>query len=95
MEVMLTKLVTNQYIIGKTSQSGNIVNINKPYMVIPDPNGIQMFPYDEAIIGIPLEYINVYNENTLYTTPVGQELKNTYLQSISGIETEPDKKLIL
>ena len=94
-KVKLTKLITNQYIIGKTTYSGNLTTIEKPYMVIPDPAGIQMFSYDEAIIGKPLDYIVVNNNNLLYSTETGQELQNTYLKAISGIETEPEKKLIL
>ena len=83
----LTKLITNQYIIGKTTQKDNKTTIYDPYMVIPSPDGIQMFPYDEAIIGKKLEVMEINNDNIMYTTEVGAQLRNIYLQDKSGIET--------
>ena len=93
--VKLTKLITNQYIIGNTTQSNNTITIEDPYMVIPDPAGIQMFPYDEAIIGQKLDFISIPENTALYCSEVGQDLRNTYLQDKTGIEVEPKKKLIL
>ena len=94
-ETKLTKLITNQYIIGKTIQANNTTTIKDPYMVIPDPMGIQMFAYDEAIIGKKLEMITVDNSNVMYCTEVGQDLRNTYLTSLSGLEVDETKKLII
>lgn len=93
--VKLTKLITNQYIIGKTTPENMGITIYQPYMVIPDPSGIQIFPYDEAIIGKKLSEMVIPLDATLYSTETGQELTNTYLTAISGIEVEPEKKLIL
>ena len=94
-ETKLTKLITNQFIIGKTSTLNKITTITQPFMVIPDPNGIQIFPYDEAIIGKKLEKMTIANDNIMYSTEVGQELQNLYLTTISGIETSTNNKLIL
>ena len=92
----LTKLITNQYIIGKTTQENNKTIIFDPYIVIPSHDGIQIFPYDEVIIGKKLEVMEINNDNIMYTTEVGTQLRNTYLQDISGIEnTETDKQIIL
>jgi len=91
----ITKLITNQMIIGKTTHSGNITTIEQPYMVVPDPSGIQIFPYDAAILGRELEYITVSNDSTIYSSEVGEELRNNYLTAISGITLEPEKKIIL
>ena len=93
--VKLTKLITNQYIIGKTTSENTNITIYQPYMVIPDPSGIQIFPYDEAIIGKQLDEITIELDSTIYSTETGQELTNTYLTAISGIEVEHEKKLIL
>jgi hypothetical protein len=93
--VKLTKLITNQYIIGKTTEENMGITIYEPYMLIPDPNGIQIFPYDEAIIGVKLEEITIGIDTTIYSTKVNQELQNTYLQAISGIEVEPKKEILL
>ena len=95
MKTKITKLITNQMIIGKTTHSGNITTIEQPYVVVPDPAGIQIFPYDAAVLGRELEYITVDNSNTLYSSEVAEELRNNYLTAISGIEVEPPKKLIL
>ena len=93
--VKLTKLITNQYIIGKTTETSTTITIADPYMVIPDPSGIQLFPYDEAIIGQKLDFINVDVSNSLYCTEVGADLRNTYLTDKSGIESVSDNKLII
>ena len=95
MKTKITKLITNQMIIGKTTHSGNITTIEQPYVVVPDPAGIQIFPYDAAILGRELEYITIDNSNTLYSSEVSEELRNNYLTAISGIEVDVPKKLIL
>jgi len=94
-EVQLTRLITNQLIIGKSYQSGNIVTIEDPYECHPTAEGIQMIPFDKHIIGKDLPYVQIDNSNTLYTSPVSDELRNLYLTTISGIIPEPEKKIIL
>jgi len=94
-EVQLTRLITNQLIIGKSYQSGNIVTIEDPYECIPTQEGIQMLPFDQHITGKVIPYVQVYNNNTLYTALVSDDLRNKYLTTISGIIPEPEKKIIL
>ena len=94
-EVQLTRLITNQLIIGKTYQSGNIVTIEEPYECIPTAEDVQIIPFDKHILGKDLDYVQVYNTNTIYSSLVSDDLRNTYLTTISGIVDQPSKKLVL
>jgi len=90
--IKITRLITNQIIIGYTQQNNETVTIKNPYVVIPEAQGIQMYPFDEAIIGNVLESIDISLLNILYSTPAGTLMKDTYLEHKTGIEIP---KLIL
>jgi hypothetical protein len=92
--VALTKLITNQLILGKTSTFNGEVFIEQPYEGIPTPDGLQIIPYDEHITGVKIESISIPESNTIYTNEVSQELSNLYLTQISGIDI-PKPSLIL
>ncbi len=94
-KTQITKLITNALIIGKTYQSGNIIHIEKPYACYPTPEGLQMQPFDKEILGKDLDIISIDNKNVVYSTEPSQDIINTYLKAISGIETEVAKTLIL
>ena len=94
MEIKLTKLITNQMILGKTTINQDTTIIEDPYMVVPTPEGIQMFPYDEAVLGTTLDQMTLNNINIIYSSEVGTSLKDTYLETKTGIEI-PKKSLIL
>jgi arginine utilization protein RocB len=92
--VKLTRTIVNLYIIGKTTHSGNITTIEKPYEVIMGMEGIQMIPMDKHLLGKDLEYVTINNNDTLYSEEPGDDLRNLYLETISGIEI-PKQELIL
>ena len=88
-EVKVTSLINGKYIIGKTTYSGNLTHIEDPYQLIPDPNGLQMLPFDEWILGRKIQVISLDNRDVIYSEETGSELKNLYLESLlgeSGIE---------
>ena len=95
-KTQITRLITNQLIIGKTTPntSANTYIIEQPFEVIPTVDGVQMIPLDAHILGKEIQVIEVSKNNTLYSNECSQELQNTYLKTISGIETD-DKKLII
>ena len=93
--VQLTKLITNQLILGKTTVSNNTITIQNPYEAIPTAEGVQIIPYDQHITGVKITNITLSSSNTVYSNEVSQELSNLYLTQISGIIAEPKKELIL
>lgn len=93
--VQITRLITNQLIIGKTTTSSTSFTIESPYEVIPTQEGVQLIPLDEHILGKKIQLINIAINNTIYSNECSQELTNSYLSTISGIELESDKKLII
>jgi len=93
-EIKITKLITNQIILGKTTETETHITITDPYMIIPSVSELQIFPYDEAILGKKLEEIKVPIDNTIYTTEAPQKIKTIYLEDKMNLVT-PDKKIIL
>jgi len=93
-EVKITRTITNTYIIGKTTHSGNITTIEKPYELIMGMDGISLIPMDKHIIGHELEYVTIKNDDTLYSVEPSSEVRNTYLEQLSGIEV-PKQELIV
>ena len=93
MIVKITRLITNQLIIGKTSNEGDIF-IEDPYEVLVTQEGIGMIPMDEHILGIKLGSITIDAKNVIYSQEPSGTLKSQYLETVSGIEI-PEKKLIL
>ena len=94
MTVKLTRTVVNLYVIGKTTHSGGITTIEDPYEVIMNMEGIQMIPMDKHLLGKSIPYITIKNDDTLYSEEPGEDLRNLYLETISGIEV-PKQELII
>lgn len=92
--VKITRLITNQLIIGKVEESSAKIIIEQPFEVIPTVDGIQMLPLDEHILGTKLNIIEIPQQNVLYCNECAQDITNSYLTSISGIEV-PEKTLII
>jgi hypothetical protein len=92
--IKLTRLLTNQIILGKTEVSGDELIIRDPYTIIPGPEQLQLYPFDEAIIGYKLEKITVKSSNVLYSTKAKQDLIDVYLRDKTDIDL-PEKKIIL
>jgi len=92
--VKLTRTNVNLYVIGKTTHSGNITTIEKPYEIIMGMEGIQMIPFDKHLLGKDLDYVTINNKDVLYSEEPAEDLRNLYLESISGIEV-PKQELIL
>ena len=94
MTVKITRTNVNLYVIGKTTHSGNITTIEKPYEIIMAPEGIQMIPMDQHLLGKELDYITISNDFTLYSEEPSESVRNVYLETISGIEV-PKNELII
>ncbi len=92
--VKITRTNVNLYVIGKTTHSGNITTIEKPYEIIMSPEGIQMIPMDQHLLGKELDYITISNDFTLYSEEPTESVRNVYLETISGIEV-PKQEIIL
>jgi hypothetical protein len=94
--VKLTRTNVNLYVIGKTSlsQIGDYTIIEKPYEVIMGMEGIQMIPMDKHLLGKDLQNITINNNDILYSEEPSEDLRNLYLESISGIEV-PKQELIV
>ena len=92
--VQITRLITNQLIIGKTTTTQNSYTIEQPYEVIPTAEGVQIIPLDEHILGKKINLIQISQDNTIYSNECSQDLGNSYLSTISGIQLE-DNKLII
>ena len=93
-EVKIIRTLHNQLIIGKVSQSGNYLKVQSPYNVVPGVDGINLFEMDKEIVGKSIDEISLCVDQLIYFTQPGEELRNAYLQAISGIETQ-EKKLII
>ena len=93
-EIKITKLITNQIILGKTTETETHITITDPYMIIPSVSELQIFPYDEAILGKKLEKIEVHKDNIIYTTEAPEKIKTIYLEDKMNLVT-PNKKIIL
>ena len=93
-EVKVTRTITNLYVIGKTSHSGNITTIEKPYEIITTMEGVQMIPMDQHILGKELDYITIKNDDLYYSDAPSEQLRNLYLETISGIEV-PKQEIII
>ena len=98
-EVKIIRTLHNQLIIGKVVQDKftklDYIVVQEPYNVVPGQDGIELYPMDKEIVQADIEEIELYKSNLIYSTKPGQDLANTYLKAISGIETEPEKTLIL
>ncbi len=93
--VKFIRTLHNQLIIGKVQEFKDTIVVSKPYNVQPTHEGIQIHPMDQEIVGVEIEEIILYKSNLMYFIVPSQDLSATYLTSISGIETEPKKELIL
>jgi len=93
-KIKVTKLINNQYIIGKTCESAGFLNIEDPYQLVPDIQNISMLPYDEWILGKKIQTISISIDNIIYSEEPSEALKNTYLESLTGLEI-PDNQLIV
>ena len=93
MQVKVTRLITNQIIIGKTTNEGDIF-IEDPYEIVPGEDGLKMIPMDKYILGVTLGSITIYHNNAIYSQEPDEALRNTYLETISGIEL-PEQKIII
>lgn len=92
--IRILRTIANQIIIGDTFIDNKTVSIKEPYDVIPTPNGIQLFPLDQDIIGVPLKETRIYKTNLLYITEPGVELTQAYENALNPL-VEPQEKLIL
>jgi len=92
--VSITKLITNQIILGKTTRNDTHTIINDPYMIIPGVEQLQIYPYDEAILGKKLEQIKVHNDSVIYCTEAETKIKNIYLEDKIGLE-KSDQSIIV
>ena len=92
--VKFVRTLHNQLIIGKVLELNDTIDVVSPYSVQPTPQGLDLQPLDKDILGKEIKEITLYKSNLIYIADPGQELKNTYLSAISGIELD-DKKLIL
>ena len=93
-DVKVTRTITNLYVVGKTTYSGSIATIEKPYEIIQGLEGIQMIPMDQHLLGKELDYITIKNDNVIYSEQPGEALRNLYLETISGIEV-PKPEIIV
>jgi len=93
--VQLTRLNTNQLILGKTTATNTQITILEPYEGIPTEGGLQIIPFDQHICGVKLNLVTIQKNNCIYTNDVSKELANLYLTQISGIIAGPKKELIL
>jgi len=94
MTTQITRLITNQLIIGKTETHTNDILITDPYEIIPTAEGIQMLPFDEHILGVKIEHLEVLNTNILYSKECSAELRNTYLSGLTGLELSNNQLII-
>jgi hypothetical protein len=92
--VAITKLITNQIILGKTTRTTDFTIINDPYMIIPGVEQLQIYPYDEAILGKKLDVIKVHNDTVIYSTEAEDKIKNIYLEDKMGLE-KTDQSIIV
>ena len=92
-KICTTKLITNQIILGKTTKTDTHTIIMDPYMIIPGPEQLQIYPYDEAILGKKLDMIKVPNDTTIYSTEAVQKIKDIYLEDRIGL-AKPDTGII-
>ena len=91
----IARLQNGAIIIGKTSLDENKYVIEDPYTVIPGADGLQMFPFDKDLLGVTLEKMSIDQSQVMYSQEPHQDIANTYLTNLSGIEIEAPKSLIL
>jgi len=92
--IKLIRTIANQLIIGEVSENEKTLIIQQPYDVIPNVDGIKMFPLDSAIIGKELEFAEIHKSNTIYVVEPAETLKDAYINALSPIEN-PTKQLII
>ena len=88
--IVVVRFYDGLYLIGK-EDSGDLKN---PHQIIATPDGIQMVPFDEWILGKKIESINLDNSKVLYIEEPDKKLQEAYLQSVTGIET-PKSEIIV
>ncbi len=94
MEVKVSRTIVNLYLIGKTIKEDGKIIIQNPYEIIMGMEGIQMIPMDQHILGKELEKAVLHENDVIYSEPPSEKIRNTYLETISGIEV-PENNLIL
>ena len=84
-------LNNNVILIGGVLDKEDSINIQKPYMVVPEGNQVILIPYLRDILGQNVQEIDILNSNVLTTIPAeNNTILQTYLKEISGIETGGD-----
>ncbi len=93
-KIQLTKLITNQLIVGNTHKSGDSVVVLNPYEAVVTQEGLQLIPLDEHILGVRLKELILPQGIVVYTNKVSRNLIGAYLEALTGIKI-PKKELIL
>jgi len=87
-EVKILRLTSGEELIGKVTQSENLYNIKKAYILIPMGQGQIGFapymPYTKAEDGIDIPDMHV-----MFALQPMIEMENQYTSSISGLVTAP------
>ncbi len=91
--VKVTRLITNDIIIGKTTEQEQDIVITDPYSLQMGAEGMSISPLDYAIVGKTIPEITIKNINVMYSVEPIQEMSNSYLKALSGIE-EPNQEII-
>ncbi len=94
MTVKITRTISNQYFIGKTIHSGNVTSIEQPYEIIMSVDGSQLVPLDKFLLGKDINVITLDNSNLIYSEEPVENVRNAYLETISGIEV-PKNEIIV
>lgn len=87
-EVKILRLTSGEELIGKVTQSDNLYNIKKAYILIPMGQGQIGFapymPYTKAEDGIDIPDMHV-----MFALQPMIEMENQYTSAISGLVTAP------
>lgn len=97
--IKVSRLISNQLIIGGVQDAGNLYLFHDPYYIIPTEHGLQFFPMDAEVLGVDLQLAKISKQNSLYCASPSEEISDSYKRAIQGqgtpaIEQEVTQSII-
>jgi len=87
--IKVVRTLSNLMIIGEVSESEHLIDIKKPYSMLPQAEGIELFPLDSGLLGKELDEITMLRTVIIYTTEASQVLKEYYEKASSSTLAQP------
>ena len=85
-------VLQNQIILAKSIIHEDVYELQDPYLVFQQQGQVAITPYLQDIIGQEVKHLEISKDKVLAVLPAEtkNEILQTYLKQISGIDTGPE-----